>query len=135
MINVEFVDVSLKLEIEQIEIWLKSTAESEGKVFGVVTLVFGTDDWLLEKNKEFLNHDYYTDIITFDYSEDTLISGDLLISIDRVEENAKVHNVSRETELMRVIIHGVLHLIGYNDKTTEESKIMRKKEDYYLSQL
>lgn len=135
MISVEFVDASFVLDVLQIESWLKQTAEAEGKVLGVVTLVFGTDDWLLEKNKEFLNHDYYTDIITFDYSEDTLISGDLLISIDRVEDNAKAHNVSRETELMRVIVHGVLHLIGYNDKTTEESKIMRKKEDYYLSQL
>lgn len=135
MINVECVDVSFKLNIDLIEQWLKSTSENEGKSLGVVSIVLGTDEWLLDKNIKFLKHDFYTDIITFDYSEDSLVSGDLLISLERVYDNADDHNVSRETELMRVIVHGILHLIGYNDKSPKESQIMRKKEDYYLSLL
>lgn len=135
MINVECIDVSLKLNLDLIEQWLKSTSENEGKSLGVVSIVLGTDEWLLDKNIKFLKHDFYTDIITFDYSEDSLVSGDLLISLERVYDNADDHNVSRETELMRVIVHGILHLIGYNDKSPKEAQIMRKKEDYYLSLL
>ena len=135
MINVECVDREVVLEQVDLNKWLKGVAVNESKSIGTLSLVFGSDDWLLEKNIQFLNHDYYTDIITFDYSEDDVISGDLLISVDRVFDNAEQLNVSRETELCRVIVHGVLHLIGYNDKTPQESEVIRKKEDYYLSLL
>jgi len=135
MINLEFVDRDHSFKNNYLESWLKEVVLEEKKSLGILTLVFGSDDWLLEKNIEFLNHDYYTDIITFDYTEDDVISGDLLISVDRVFDNADSNNVSRETELNRVIVHGVLHLLGYKDKSPEESELMRKKEDYYLSLL
>jgi len=115
--------------------WLSKVIELEGKILGDVCIVLGDDEWLLEHNVKFLNHDYYTDIITFDYSTNDLVSGDLLISFDRVADNAKKENVSRETELNRVIVHGVLHLCGYGDKSEDESTLMRQKEDYYLSLL
>jgi probable rRNA maturation factor len=102
---------------------------------GDVTIVFGSDDWLLSYNQSFLNHDYFTDIITFDYSSANLISGDLLISVDRVIDNASLLNVPRETELCRVCIHGILHLVGLNDSTEKEKMKMRQKEDEYLSLL
>lgn len=107
----------------------------EGFQAGDCTIVFGSDNWLLHYNKQFLKHDYYTDIITFDYSEGDVISGDLLVSLERVYDNASKENVSRETELSRVLIHGVLHLCGYKDKLISDITIMRKKEGYYLSLL
>lgn len=115
--------------------WLSSVAEKEGKILGDVCIVLGNDEWLREHNVQFLNHDYYTDIITFDYSTNDLVSGDLLISIDRVKENAVKENVPPETELNRVVVHGVMHLCGYGDKSEDESILMRQKEDYYLSML
>lgn len=115
--------------------WLSDVVEKEGKILGDICIVLGDDEWLREHNVQFLNHDYYTDVITFDYSTNDLVSGDLLISIDRVEENGLTENVSRETELKRVIVHGVLHLCGYGDKSEDESILMRQKEDYYLSML
>ncbi|MCO5267379.1 MAG: rRNA maturation RNase YbeY [Brumimicrobium sp.] len=108
---------------------------NEQKILGDLALVIGTDEWLLEINQQYLQHDYFTDVITFDYCFDDVVSGDLLISLDRVFDNAQTFNVSRETELNRVIIHGVLHLCGYKDKTEEDIKIIREKEDYYLSLL
>lgn len=108
-------------------------ALGHNKEIGVLTLVVGDDEWLLDYNNKFLNHNYYTDIITFDYSENNLLSADFLISLDRVIDNAIRLNVSRETEFLRVCIHGFLHLCGYSDKTEKEQKIMREKEDYYLS--
>lgn len=110
-------------------------SEKEGVSFNEVSCIHGSDEWLLEYNKNYLNHDYYTDIITFDYSTEDSFSGDLLISLTRVEDNAKNLNVSRETELKRVVIHGLLHLCGYKDKSKDEIELMRKKEDYYLSLL
>lgn len=135
MINFEFIDRERDLSENSLNRWLKKVVDEENKTLGILTVVLGSDEWLLEKNIEFLKHDYYTDIITFDYTEDDTISGDLLISLDRVIDNATQNNVSRETELNRVIVHGVLHLIGYNDKSPKESELMRKKEDYYLSLL
>jgi rRNA maturation RNase YbeY len=135
MINIEFINCSFDFDKERLNPWISSVIQREEKSLGIITLVFGSDDWLLEKNQQFLDHDYYTDIITFDYTEDLIVSGDLLISLDRVFENADDVNVSRETELMRVIVHGVLHLLGYKDKSLKESELMRKKEDYYLTLL
>ncbi len=106
--------------------------KEENKEEGDLTLIFCSDEYLLEINNKHLNHDYYTDIITFDYSQKKNISGDLFISIDRVKENAKEFSVPFLNELSRVVVHGVLHLCGYNDKTEEEKKQMRKLENKYL---
>lgn len=136
MISILFEDVpSIDLSLSSINEWLNTVVTSENKTLGDVSLVFGSDKWLLDFNIKHLDHDYYTDIITYDYSTKNLVSGDLLISVERVLENAKNLNVPRETELNRVIVHGVLHLCGFADKTDEQKKIMREKEDYYLTLL
>jgi rRNA maturation RNase YbeY len=106
--------------------------DSEGFNKGGVSVVFCSDPYLLQINKQHLNHDFYTDIITFSYVEGDMISGDLFISIDRVSENAEQEGVSKENELARVLIHGLLHLCGYNDKEEEEINLMRSKEKEYL---
>src|SRR5690554_1067110 len=134
MIDFQFLDVP-ELKLNHVHEWFQRVVELEGKTLGNLTIVLGSDDWLLEQNQSFLKHDFYTDIITFDYCEMGFISGDLLISIDRVSENAIQYNVSRETELNRVLVHGLLHLCGYGDETEKEIKIMRKKEDSYLALL
>jgi len=100
-----------------------------------VNIIFSSDDYLLAKNIEFLQHDYYTDIITFDYCVGNNILGDLFVSVDRVAENATENNVDFIFELNRVIVHGVLHLCGYKDKTEADALVMRSKEDLYLSKI
>lgn len=115
--------------------WIKNVANEEGFVVENINIVFTTDEKLLEVNNEFLKHDFYTDIITFDYSEKNALSGDLMISIDRVKENAKDLNVVFLTELHRVIIHGVLHLCGYKDKSKKDEATMRIMENKYLAKL
>lgn len=126
---------SFTYTISQVTSWFNDILfhENVDKVLSPITIVLGDDEWLLNYNKTYLNHDYYTDIITFDYSDDTVVSGDLLISIDRVYDNSNSLNVSRETELARVIIHGFLHLIGFKDDTNESKLLMRSKEDFYLN--
>jgi rRNA maturation RNase YbeY len=86
-------------------------------------------------NKQYLEHDYYTDVITFNYVENNIISGDLFISYERIKENAENYNTEIKRELIRVVFHGILHLVGYNDKTDAEKKIMREKEDFYLNEV
>ena len=136
MISILFEDVPpIDLSLSSINEWLNTVVTSENKTLGDISLVFGSDKWLLDFNIKHLDHDYFTDIITYDYSTKNLVSGDLLISVERVFENAKNLNVPRETELNRVIVHGVLHLCGFTDKTDEQKKIMREKEDYYLTLL
>lgn len=136
MISILFEHVPpIDLSLSSINEWLNTVVTSEKKTLGDISLVFGSDKWLLDFNIKHLDHDYYTDIITYDYSTKNLVSGDLLISVERVLENAKNLNVPRETELNRVIVHGVLHLCGFADKTDEQKKIMREKEDYYLTLL
>lgn len=112
--------------------WVVDTAQREGQRTGEISIIFCTDEELLEINREHLDHDYYTDIITFDYSTVGTISGDLFISLDRVRENGQEYGGGFTGELSRVIIHGVLHLLGYKDKSDEEAKTMREKEDFYL---
>jgi rRNA maturation RNase YbeY len=112
--------------------WIENTIREEGKQLGEINIIFCDDNSLLEKNKTYLNHNTLTDIITFDYSELNTISGDIFISIERVLENSKDFKVTFDHELNRVIIHGHLHLVGYKDKTEEEQRVMREKEDYYL---
>ena len=109
--------------------WLKLVAGSEIRSIGDVNIIFCSDKYILDVNLRYLHHDYYTDIITFDYCEGKKLSGDLFISIDTVRENALEYGVD---ELHRVMVHGLLHLIGYDDHTPEEEKIIHEKEDYYL---
>ena len=113
--------------------WLKFVAESEAKKLGDIAVIFCSDNYILDVNIKYLQHDYYTDIITFDYCEGDRISGDLFISIDSVRENASFYGTEFPDELNRVIVHGVLHLIGYDDHTEEDIAMMRAKENYYLS--
>jgi len=113
--------------------WIINSVINESKRVGKLSFIFCTDKYLLEKNIQFLDHDTYTDIITFDYCEEDLISGDIFVSIERVTENANAFGVNFEDELDRVLIHGVLHLAGYQDKSKEEVNTMREKEDFYLS--
>ena len=112
--------------------WLKMVAESEIKRVGDISIIFCSDNYILDVNVKYLQHDYFTDIITFEYCEGEKLSGDLFISIDSVRENARYYGSEFEDELNRVIVHGLLHLIGYDDHTEEDQKIMRSKEDYYL---
>ena len=113
--------------------WLKFVASSEVRRLGAVNIIFCSDNYLLDVNAKYLHHDYFTDIITFDYCEGNVLSGDLFISVDSVRENASFFGVDFTDELNRVMVHGILHLIGYDDHTEEEQKVMRSKEDYYLS--
>jgi rRNA maturation RNase YbeY len=111
------------------EEWISEIIDSEDKTEGEINYIFCNDDYLLEKNIEFLNHDTLTDIISFDYSMGNLISGDIFISTERVKDNAVDFNVAFDEELKRVMAHGVLHYCGYKDKTEEDSAVMRAKEE------
>lgn len=113
--------------------WIKKIVKKEGSAIAELNFIFCDDEYLLEKNKTFLKHDTLTDIITFDYSQKDMLTGDVYISIERVKENAQNYEVSFKNELHRVIIHGVLHLLGYEDKDEKHQKEMREKEDFYLS--
>ena len=115
--------------------WINLCIEIYKKKAGNINIIFTNDEYLLNINKQYLQHDYYTDIITFDYCEADIISGDIYISLDRVKENAQEFNQEFDVELHRVIIHGILHLIGYNDHSDEEKKIMRLKEGDCLKQI
>jgi len=127
-------DVDFQLENEQQIIdWIKNTIQQEAKSATEISYIFCTDEYLYQMNLEYLNHDTYTDIITFDYTEKSVVSGDIFISIDRVKENAIKFKTTFKNELSRVIIHGVLHLLGYKDKTPEQKQVMRSKEDFYLT--
>ncbi len=112
--------------------WIKRVVESKGKKPGSISYIFCDDDYLLNINRQYLQHDYYTDIITFDYTEEEIVSGDLFISCERIKDNAKEMGVPEKEELMRVIIHGVLHLLGQKDKSDKEAKQMRKAEEESL---
>ena len=113
--------------------WLKMLIKSYNRKLGAITYIFCSDEEILRINQSFLNHDYYTDIITFDYSEGNTIAGDLYISLETVQSNAIKFKTKYDEELRRVMIHGILHLCGYNDKTSDEKKIMRTKEDEALA--
>lgn len=113
--------------------WLRLVAESEIRRLGDISIIFCSDNYILDINHKYLEHDYFTDIITFDYCEGDRISGDLFISVDSVKENSLEYGDGFADELNRVIVHGILHLIGYDDHTDEDISMMRKKENYYLS--
>lgn len=112
--------------------WISSVVSSSGKELGDISVILCSDDYLLDLNNQYLDHNYYTDIITFDYTEKDVIGGDLFISYDRVKENAKQEGVLIQHELRRVMVHGVLHLLGLSDKTDTEAKTIRAAEDVAL---
>lgn len=129
-------DTSFELsEKQRVKAWIKSIATQEGKQMGELSYIFCSDEYLLQVNREYLDHDYYTDIITFDNAEEEgVIEGDIFVSIDRVRDNATTLQVPFETELRRVLAHGVLHLCGYKDKTPIDEQLMRAKENFYIGQ-
>ena len=112
--------------------WIESVAKLYNKEVGEISFLFCNDEKILEVNQQYLNHDFYTDIITFDYSEENTISGDIIISLQTVESNSQMYNTRFIEELHRVIIHGILHLSGLNDSTKEEEKVMRDAENSTL---
>ena len=131
---------SEKVELPQInekEIsdWIKSVAQTHNREIGEISYLFCDDEKILEVNQEYLNHDFYTDIITFDYSEGNIISGDIIISLQTVESNSQMYQTDFIEELHRVIIHGILHLCGLNDLTDEEEYAMREAENSALKML
>ncbi len=133
MIEFEFLDIEIpEFKPEFFVSSLSDLITSEGFDEGDITVIFVTDEYLLDINRTHLDHDYYTDIITFDFTESNFISGDVFISYDRVLDNSKEFNVSSYNELCRVVFHGVLHLCGYKDKSSEDEKLMRAKESFYL---
>jgi len=131
-VNIQFFneDVELpRLDVERVKKWLNFIAKKHDKVVGDLNYIFCSDDYLLSVNRQYLDHDYLTDIITFDYTEGSIISGDVFISTDRVSENAIEFKVSDDEELLRVISHGVLHLIGFNDKNDADQEVMTQQEN------
>jgi probable rRNA maturation factor len=113
--------------------WIKEFVSNHGKKVGELAFVFCSDEKILEVNRNFLQHDYYTDIITFDYCEGAIVSGDIFISVERVAENALLLGLENNTELLRVLAHGVLHLIGFQDKSPKNKKEMTENEDLCIS--
>jgi rRNA maturation RNase YbeY len=132
--QVEKIKFNLKRKIN-IKLWIAKVLLLEKKQVGQINFLFTNDEEILKKNIQFLKHNTYTDIITFNYCKDKIINGDIIISIDRVKENAEKFKSDFEEELKRVLIHGVLHLCGYNDKKTADTELMRKKENWALKQI
>ena len=116
----------------QLKSFAKELVKNENKVLKDLSFVFTDDDYLLEVNKQYLDHDYFTDVITFDYSNFPNVSGDVMISLDRVKDNAEALGLDFELEFYRVVFHGLLHLCGYKDKKKEDVALMRSKEDLYI---
>jgi rRNA maturation RNase YbeY len=135
MISLQLIDVKKPsfLKSTHLKNCLKEIILSEKRITGDISIVLTTDEYVLKVNQDFLQHDYYTDIITFDYCEGNVVSGDLVVSLDRVRENSQIQLTSIEEELFRVVYHGVLHLCGYGDKTEKEIIEMRAKEAFYLN--
>lgn len=135
--EINFFRENVEIDIDEARMseWVTKIIEEEECMPGEISVIFCDDGYLLDMNKEHLDHDYYTDIITFDYVVGDLISGDLFISIDRVAENAKENNVTYEREMHRVIIHGVLHLLTYDDHKEEDIAEMREMEESSLATL
>lgn len=124
--------ISPNFNSKKIASWLEDSAKQEEKNVGEIVYLFCDDNFLLKYNDLYLGHQSLTDVISFDYSEGKIVSGDILISVERIKENSIIFGVKPIEELKRVMLHGLLHLIGFGDKTQKEKKIMREKEDYYL---
>jgi len=131
---VEETETSIQ-NFDSISSWLIKVIQEEGKFTGVITYVFMDDESLLKYNIQYLDHDFYTDVITFDDSTFPEINGDILVSVDRIIDNAKQLATDFNEEFLRVLVHGVLHLCGYKDKSESEEKLMRQKEAYYLNKV
>jgi len=123
------------INVAKVAGWINSIAELHGKKAGEINYIFCSDSKIIEFNKHYLDHDFYTDIITFDYSEDNRISGDIFVGLETVVSNAAHLGLLEEQELMRVIIHGILHLCGFKDKTAKDEAVMHRQEDIALSYL
>lgn len=135
MISYFFEDTSFNFNIRRLNNrWLNFVATSENRRIGEINIIFCSDPYILDVNVKSLNHHYYTDIITFDYCEGDILSGDLFISVDTVKDNAGFYETDFDTELNRVIVHGLLHLIGYDDHSDEDIAVMRAKENFYLNE-
>jgi probable rRNA maturation factor len=129
-INFFIEDIDFKIKDKKIiRDWIKCVAKLEGKRIGDINYIFGSDEYVKEINVNYLKHDYYTDIVTFNYNESDCLNSDVYISIDRVKDNAKSFASSFDDEFYRVVIHGILHLLGYQDKDFNDQKVMRKKEE------
>ena len=134
MVNFFFEDTDeFEINKPEVEKNIEKLVTNENKILGDVNYILCSDAYLLDINRQYLNHDYYTDVISFDYCEENVISGDIFISVDTVADNAKEYSTTFENEIERVMIHGVLHFVGYNDKSDDEVKVMRAKENQYLS--
>ena len=133
MIDYQYIENQELNNGDKISLWLNNVIAEEGMQTGELIYVLCKDDYLLEKNIRFLNRNTLTDVITFDYCKGKLVNGDILISTERVDENSKIYKVNYLTELHRVMVHGLLHLLGYKDKNEKDAKTMRKKENYYLN--
>ena len=133
MIDFHYIENDKLGNTEDLNLWINNIINEEKMIIGELVYVLCNDEYLLKKNIQFLNHNTLTDVITFDYSGDKIISGDILISTERVVENAKIFNVNYLTELHRVMVHGLLHLLGYKDKSVKDANTMREKENYYLN--
>ena len=134
MIRFQVVDVMMpSLDYDRVRAWIETVVEQSGRRLGELYYYFCSDEALLDINQRRLGHDFYTDIVTFPMSEETVLSSEFCLSLDRIAENSLNFGRSFESELLRVIIHGVLHLIGYNDQTDEEQAEMRSKEEECLS--
>ena len=135
MIDFHYIDIDTRTISSSTVQWLENIILEEEKKLGEINYIICDDEYLLKINQDYLQHDYYTDIITFDYVKAKIISGDIFVSLPRVEDNAKHLGKDMNQEFHRVLAHGILHLCGYKDKTEEEQSAMRAKEDYYLSKL
>lgn len=133
MINYFFENIDRKNIDSNISIWLEDLILSENKKLGDINYIFCDDEYLLKVNQDYLDHDYYTDIITFDYVKGKTITGDIFVSLPRILDNASTLSQDSEKEFRRVLAHGLLHLCGYKDKTEEEESKMRQKEDFYIN--
>jgi rRNA maturation RNase YbeY len=133
MMDFQYIENDKLSNTEDIKFWINCVLKEERMIIGELVYILCNDEYLLKKNIQFLNHNTLTDVITFDYSKDNIISGDILISTERVAENAKIFKVDYLTELHRVMVHGLLHLLGYKDKIKKDANIMRQKENYYLN--
>ncbi len=133
MINFFYESGNKKIEEDKLIAWIEDVIESESKKIGEINYILCDDEYLLKINQDFLNHDTYTDIISFDNSLGNMLNGDIYVSVERVKDNADKFKVSIEEEMRRVLIHGVLHYCGYKDKSDEEAALMREKEDEKLT--
>lgn len=133
MISFEFAEVEVDfIDFDKLNAWIKQVIRSHKKQPGNIQYIIGSDEYILDINRTYLEHDYYTDIITFDYCEGKTIAGDIFVSLDRILDNAKKLQTSEPDEFNRVMIHGILHLIGFKDKTDSEAKEMRRQENLAL---